>query len=130
MRLRTYGDTIAKLEDADFFGSVLRHSPVARSPDALERKRVLTPATSLVEMKTVHRYTRWPVQFKHAVERRAAQVPTERLKGIIDSDQKVFNTPQGVEGPLQQRLCTSSATGQGHRDWRLWRSNGGRRLLT
>ena len=117
---RTYGSTFAKLEDADFFGSVLRNGPVARSPDALARKRVLTPdlrvhlnqAMWLVEMKTVHygpsRYTRWPADFNHAVERRAALVPVERLKDIIDTDRTVFNTPQGVEGPLQQRLRTAS----------------------
>ena len=118
---RTYGGTYAKLEDADFFGSVLRNGPAARSPVALERKRVLTPdlrahlngAMWLIEMKTVHygpsRYSRWPAQFNHAVERRAALVPTERLKDIIDTDRTVFNTPQGVEGPLQQRLRSASA---------------------
>ena len=117
---RTHGGTFAKLEDADFFGSVLRNGPVARNPDALARKRVLTPdlrahingAMWLIEMKTVHygpsRYTRWPAQFNHAVERRAALVPVERLKDIIDTDQTVFNTPPGTEGPLQQRLRTGS----------------------
>jgi hypothetical protein len=94
---------------------------VARSQDALARKRVLTPdlraylngAMSLIEMKTVHygpsRYTRWQALFNHAVERRAAQVPVERLKDIIDTDRTVFNTPEGVVGPIQQRLRTASA---------------------
>ena len=58
----TASPTFAKREDADFFGSVLRNGPAARSPDALERKRVLTPdlralingAMRLIEMKTIH----------------------------------------------------------------------------
>ena len=47
---------------------MLRKGPVARSPDALTRKRVLTPdlrahtngAMALIEMKTA-----WPALFNH-----------------------------------------------------------------
>jgi hypothetical protein len=116
--LRVYAGVFVKLEDADIFGSVLRHWPGPRNAAARDRKRVLTVdlhaeingEARLYEMKTVHycpsRYGRWPVGFNQAVEKRVAQLPAERLKEITDTDRDVFGTPAGAVGPLQQRLLT------------------------